>query len=127
MVRKYFFSFMYYPCIFTSLFLYDVYIATYFSFTGGIEGKIHGKTRRRCVCVVAMGNVEVGRGVKGPSSGMGVKGEITGTERRGIEQRVLIDTVVLILGNSFYFIRFFFHLFRGRGPREPAPPSIPVR
>lgn len=109
-------------------FLIRWYILQQFDFTGGIEGKIRGKTKRRCR---SDGNVEVGRGVKGPTGGKGseerAEGRDNGTERRGREQRVLIDTAVLILGNSFYFIRFFFHLLRERGPREPAPPVVPVR
>lgn len=36
------------------------------------------------------------------------KGRDNRTKRRDGEQRVLIDAAVLILGNSFYFIRFFF-------------------
>lgn len=108
-------------------FLIRWYILQQFDFTGGIEGKIRGKTKRRCR---SDENVEVGRGVKGPG-GKGseerTEGRDNRTERRGREQRVLIDTAVLILGNSFYFIRFFFHLLRERGPREPAPPVVPVR
>lgn len=37
----------------------------------------------------------------------GRRGRDNGTKRRDREQRVLIDAAVLILGNSFYFIRFF--------------------
>lgn len=49
-----------------------------------------------------------------------------GTERRCREQRVLIDTAVLIHGNSFYFIRFFFRLLRERSSKtEAAPPPYP--
>lgn len=59
--------------------------------------------------VGAAGKVGVGRGVKGYPSDLEKKGGRgrDKRKRRDREQRVLIDAAVLILGNSFYFIRFF--------------------
>lgn len=73
-----------------------------------VVGKIRGKMDRICRSSGKSRSRSQGQGIPCDLEKKNGKGRDNGTKRRDGEQRVLIDAEVLILGNSFYFIRFFF-------------------